>query len=110
MRAQVHPSAWRRWLTFNGIGLLGMALQLTILGTLTRILGVHYLVATAIAVEATVLHNFVWHQRWTWRDWPTGSLRGSASRLARFHALNGLAPPFGNLAIRRLFGDVPGGP
>jgi putative flippase GtrA len=109
MRAQVHPSAWRRWLTFNGIGLLGMALQLTILGTLTRILGVHYLVATAIAVEATVLHNFVWHQRWTWRDWPTGSLRGSASRLARFHALNGSVSLFGNMAMMTLLVDHTGG-
>jgi putative flippase GtrA len=102
MRAQVHPTAWGRWLTFNGIGLLGMALQLTILGILTRTLEVHYLVATAIAVEATVLHNFVWHQRWTWRDRPTGSLRGSASRLARFHALNGSVSLFGNLAMMTL--------
>ena len=29
-------------------------------------LRVHYLVATAVAIEVSVLHNFVWHLRWTW--------------------------------------------
>ena len=62
----------------------------------------HYLLATALAVEATVLHNFVWHQRWTWRDRPTASPGASAARLARFQLLNGSVSLCGNLALMSL--------
>jgi putative flippase GtrA len=91
-------SAWARWLTFNGVGLLGMGLQLTILGILIRIARLHYLPATVLAVEAALLHNFAWHQRWTWRDRPAASLRATAGRLARFHLLNGSVSLGGGLA------------
>ena len=101
MRADPNPSAWERWLTFNGVGLLGMGLQLTLMAAMIR-MGVHYLPATALAVEATVLHNFVWHQRWTWRDRPTVSPGASAARLARFQLLNGSVSLCGNLALMSL--------
>lgn len=101
MRADPNPSAWGRWLTFNGVGLLGMGLQLSLMALAMR-MGVHYLLATVLAVEATVLHNFVWHQRWTWRDRPTASLGASAARLARFQLLNGSVSLCGNLALMSL--------
>jgi putative flippase GtrA len=98
----------RRWLAFNGVGLLGVLVQLTVLGLLTRVAGVHYLVATAIAVETAVLHNFVWHQRWTWRDRPSHSGAATAIRLARFHALNGTVSLVGNLAVMAVLGGILG--
>ena len=54
-----------RWLKFNAVGALGMAVQLGSLGFFVRVLGLHYLLATALAVEVAVLHNFIWHRRWT---------------------------------------------
>ncbi len=39
-----------------------------VFAALTLLLGPHYLVATALAVEMAVLHNFFWHRRWTWAD------------------------------------------
>jgi putative flippase GtrA len=97
-----------RFLRFNSVGALGFALQLGLLALLLR-LGLHYLAATALAVELTVLHNFVWHERWTWRDRPTRSgvpstkLRaGRAQRLWRFHAANGLISLAGNLLLMRV--------
>jgi putative flippase GtrA len=65
-------------------------------------LGVHYLPATAIAVELTILHNFAWHERWTWRDRPAPP-RDRIRRLWRFHAANGLISMAGNLLLMRLF-------
>jgi putative flippase GtrA len=86
-----------RFVRFNGVGAVGFAVQLASL-TLMLKAGVPYLVATAIAVEASVLNNFVWHDRWTWRDRPcTG--RARLWRLGRFHALNGLVSLGGNLLI-----------
>jgi putative flippase GtrA len=89
-----------RFLRFNGVGLIGFALQLGVLAVLLR-LGVHYLAATALAVELAVLHNFAWHERWTWRDRAAGP-HGRAGRLWRFHASNGLISLAGNLILMRL--------
>jgi putative flippase GtrA len=88
-----------RWLAFNGVGVLGVAVQLGLLTLLVHGGGLHYLAATAIAVEITVLHNFIWHQHWTWRDRPSPSAAAGARRLARFHLLNGTVSLFGNIAI-----------
>ena len=96
-----------RFLKFNGVGLAGFALQLGLLALLLR-LGLDYLVATGLAVELTVLHNFVWHQRWTWKDRPAGGRR--MHRLWRFHAANGLVSLIGNILLMRLFVGVLGWP
>jgi putative flippase GtrA len=84
-----------RWIRFNVVGAAGFAVQVVLLAALLRG-GVHYLIATALAVEAAVVHNFVWHERWTWRDRMTG---GRADRLWRFHLLNGVVSLIGNVAL-----------
>jgi putative flippase GtrA len=97
-----------RFLKFNGVGLIGFTLQLGVLAVLVR-LGVHYLAATALAVELAVLHNFAWHERWTWRDRSAGA-GGTAGRLWRFHAANGLISLAGNLLLMRLLVGLAGLP
>ena len=57
-----------RWAKFSAVGATGILVQAIALAVFLRLIGLHYLVATALAVEASVLHNFVWHRRWTWRD------------------------------------------
>jgi dolichol-phosphate mannosyltransferase len=94
-----------RFVRFNGVGVMGFVVQLAALGLLLYA-GVHYLVATAIAVEAAVLHNFCWHERWTWIDRPATG-RARLGRLWRFHALNGVVSLGGNmLLVRLLAGSV----
>src|SRR5947209_8400715 len=66
-------------------------------------LHVNYMAATAVAVEVAVLHNFAWHERYTWKDRAHGGSRALLLRLARFHAGNGLVSIIGNLALMRLF-------
>ena len=90
-----------RFLRFNIVGVAGFLLQVGVLALLVYV-GAHYLVATAVAVEAAVLHNFLWHERWTWRDRPSDG-RGRLGRLWRFHALNGAISLAGNLLLMRLF-------
>ncbi len=75
-----------RWLKFNLVGGAGVAVQLAMLWLLTRA-GVPYLIATVQAVETAVLHNFVWHERWTWRYFARG---GRVRRLIRFQFANGV--------------------
>jgi putative flippase GtrA len=94
----------RRWGVFNGVGLLGFGVQLAVLATLLRVLDLHYLLGTVIAVEAALLHNFVWHQRWTWRDRPDAS--AWPARLLRFHLVNGVTSIAGNLVVMHLLTGV----
>jgi putative flippase GtrA len=88
-----------RWAAFNLVGFGGLAVQLSAVAVLVRVLHVHYLLATAVAVELAILHNFTWHHRWTWRDRPPSSRRDLALRFARFHALNGVVSFAGNITI-----------
>jgi len=91
-----------RWLKFNAVGALGVGVQLTLLTVLTSGLGLHYLPATALAVEAAVLHNFFWHEHWTWKDRIRLSRRGVLGRLSRFHLTTGAQSILGNLVFMRL--------
>ncbi len=91
----------QRWIKFNGVGALGIGLQLGVLAWLVRGVGLHYLWATAIAVEAAVLHNFCWHERWTWRDRRSNSGATLATRIVRFHLFNGAISLTGNLLVMR---------
>jgi putative flippase GtrA len=92
-----------RWLKFNFVGAVGIVVQLAALQLLIRGFHVQYLVATAIAVELAVLHNFVWHERFTWKDRAGGPGSAVMGRLLRFHAGNGLISIAGNLVLMRLF-------
>ena len=88
------------WIKFNIVGVVGFALQSGALFVLTHTtLHVTYLVATALAVELAVLHNFVWHQRWTWKDRPAANMLESLCRLAKFNVTNGLVSLVGNVAF-----------
>jgi putative flippase GtrA len=89
-----------RWGKFNAVGAMGMVLQLTALAVFERWAPGHYLLASAAAVELAILHNFVWHRHYTWRDRADDS--APMVRLVRFHLSNGLVSMLGNLAILRL--------
>jgi putative flippase GtrA len=93
--------AFVRWMKFNAVGAIGIGVQMGSLAILWGLLRVNYLIATGLAVEIAVLHNFVWHERWTWKD-RTGIRRGVFGRLLRFNLSNGLVSLVVNLALMRL--------
>jgi putative flippase GtrA len=99
------PVTARRFSAFATIGALGFILQIAALAFLTELARWTWLPATFVAVELAVIHNYVWHERWTWRD-VRGPEKGHGrflSRLARFHVANGLGSIAGNLALMWLF-------
>jgi putative flippase GtrA len=51
-------------------------------------------------VELTLLHNFVWHMHYTWRDRRDGS--AVWQQLLRFHLSNGLVSLVGSLLLMRV--------
>jgi putative flippase GtrA len=89
-----------RWGKFSLVGAMGMALQLAALALFNRWMAGHYLYASAAAIELTLLHNFMWHLHYTWRD-----RRDCATQLGqfvRFHLSNGLVSMLGSLVLMRL--------
>jgi putative flippase GtrA len=93
---------WRpivvRWLKFNLVGGIGITVQLLMLILLETGLHFNYLIATALAVETAVVHNFLWHERFTWADRADRGL----TRFLKFHLTAGLFSIAGNLAFMKL--------
>ena len=89
--------AARRPLAFLAVAAGGFLLQTVTVALLTHLSSVVPELATAIAVEIAVLHNFFWHERWTW-----GDRAASHSRLRRFGAYQlatGSTSLAGNLVV-----------
>jgi putative flippase GtrA len=98
MTWRVGRSTAARWLKFNLVGGLGIGVQLLVLALLKTALHLDYLIATALAVEITVIHNFLWHERFTWAD------RGGAGfrSFLKFNLTTGLFSIAGNLLLMKL--------
>jgi putative flippase GtrA len=98
--ARIHRSSLAK---FAIVGILGFLVQLSTLFVLIVLARWSWPVATLIAVECAVVHNFLWHERWTWarRLGPTTWLE-RADRFVRFNATNGLTSVAGNLIVTAL--------
>jgi putative flippase GtrA len=91
----------KAWFRFNAVGLIGVGVQLASLALFRSALGWTIRVSTAAAVECAVLHNFAWHERWTWAHRKLEA-RGILRRLLKFNISNGLISIAGNLALMEL--------
>jgi len=103
------PETARRLVAFAVVGALGMIVQIATFTLLNRG-GLHYALASALAVELAVLHNFVWHERWTWADRPAAGTRERLARLLGFHLANGLVSIVGTLLFTIAFVEALGLP
>jgi len=97
----VKSGVWR-WAKFNLVGGLGIGIQLIALAVFRSWLQLDYLLAAGLAVEIAVVHNFLWHERFTWADRPAGRPMQSLVRLVKFNASNGAVSVVGNLLLMRL--------
>ena len=84
---------------FNLVGLLGSVLQLLLFYLSVKHLGLSAVKATPIAVELTLIHNFLWHEWFTWRyPRPIGFCERIV-RLLMFHVGNGFTSLAGNTLL-----------
>jgi dolichol-phosphate mannosyltransferase len=111
-----HPEMTRllqkRFGRFSAVGLMGAVIQLLLLYFATKEFGLPSVAAMPVAAEVALLHNFIWHERFTWRDRAT-SPGEIAARFWRFHIASGLISLGGNTVamyflVRRL--EVPAMP
>lgn len=90
-----------RWLKFNAVGAIGIGVQLAALTILTTGLHANYLLATALSVEAAIVHNFLWHERFTWADRSRIGPAESLRRFMKFNLTTGLFSIVGNVVAMR---------
>jgi putative flippase GtrA len=95
-----------RWMKFNVVGGIGVGVQLAVLLYLKSGFHLSYLLATGLAVEAAVVHNFLWHERFTWADRVPVTWRQSVLRLLRFNFTSGAVSILGNVVLMKLLVDA----
>jgi putative flippase GtrA len=88
-----------RWVKFNAVGLIGIGVQLAALAIFCSWWKLRYLLSAGMAVEIAVIHNFFWHERFTWADRPARRWKHSLFRLAKFNLSNGAVSLVGNLGL-----------
>jgi putative flippase GtrA len=91
---------------FNAVGGIGIGVQGAVLLYLKSGFHLSYLVATALAVEAAVAHNYFWHERFTWGDRVRVTWRQSMLRFVRFNLTTGAVSILGNVALMKLLVDA----
>lgn len=86
MRREVRQ-IWARLFRFGIVGALGVAVNSLVLFTAHGVAGLPLLVASPLAVEVAILHNYYWNERWTF-----GAGAFSLLRLGKFNltSLGGL--------------------
>jgi putative flippase GtrA len=102
MKKHIFSPGVVRWMKFNLVGAIGIAVQLLLIAVLTAVFRMNYIPATGLAVEATVLHNFVWHERYTWAKRGSRGWAAVSSRLISFNITTGAVSIGGNLLLMRL--------
>jgi putative flippase GtrA len=61
------PDNWLQLIRFSIVGALGFAVNLVIYDIAFKGLGIHYLVAEALAWVLAAANNFVWNRQWTFK-------------------------------------------
>lgn len=94
----------QRPVKFIAVGASGVGVNLLLLYLLTDIAGVHYAASAFVAIEASIITNFLLNDRWTFKD-----RRGSKvfSRLLKYNAVSGAGVGV-NMGIMALLVEVGG--
>ncbi len=88
---------------FMCVGMAGAAAQLFVFSILVERFHLQTMAGAALAVELAIVHNFAWHERFTWRNRRVSGAWPACLRLARFHAANGLISLAGNTILTYVF-------
>ena len=76
---------WIRIIKFILVGLSGIFVNVAVIWFLTEKIGLYYLYSGILSSETTVLNNFFWNDRWTFKDKINASNHGLSNRLIKFH-------------------------
>jgi putative flippase GtrA len=75
---------------FAAVGVSGVAVNLGVLHLLAAVLRAPEILSSALAIEASIVSNFLLHDAFTFRDRRAGARAGAPGRLLRYHAVSAL--------------------
>jgi putative flippase GtrA len=82
------PGTGGRAARFAAVGASGVAVNLGVLHLFAGVLGVREILSSALAIEASIVWNFLLHDGFTFRDRRTTARAGPLGRLLRYHAVS----------------------
>ncbi len=96
-------SARERLIRFAAVGLSGVVVNLGALWLLAGVLRLREVLASALAIELSILWNFALNNTFTYRDRNAGAAAGFAARAVRYNvvSLAGLALQLGTFVLLR---------
>ena len=104
-------AAWREWkkvFKFGLVGISGIVVNMCVLWYLTEMAGFYYLVSSLFAIELSIINNFIWNDKWTFRSGISYNLSNWQHRLVSFHAVSagGLVINLGILYLLTSIGGI----
>lgn len=98
---------WVKIVRFGLVGLSGIFVNMGLLYALTEIAGIYYLVSAAIAIELSIVNNFIWNDVWTFKSSRDLRFERKVQRFASFQAVSvgGLAI---NMVVLYLLAEIAG--
>jgi len=70
---------------FSSVGFSGVIVNTGILYLLTEHCGLDYRISSLLAIELSIINNFIWNSLWTWSDNKATSNRNLSKRFIKFH-------------------------
>jgi dolichol-phosphate mannosyltransferase len=97
-------SLLKRLIKFAVVGTAGVGVNLALLYLLTNYAGLHYVASAFFAIEASIVFNFYFNDRWTFKD-----RRGPRllAKVIKFHAIAGIGVGL-NMALLALLVELAG--
>jgi dolichol-phosphate mannosyltransferase len=94
----IHQKEVRRIAKFCMVGAWGFVVNMFFLWLFTETVGLFYLLSSLIAIEISLLNNFVLNDLWTWRDRGKEGKREYFKRMLQYH-VTASAAMLANVAI-----------
>ena len=94
-----------RILKFAVVGLSGVVVNMGLLYLLTHYFGLYYLLSSIVAIEVSILTNFVLNDIWTWRD---RQKKSYWKRMLQYHISVGITAVLANWLLLIFFTEVVG--
>jgi len=96
----------KRAFKFGSVGVSGVIVNTSILYFFTEQCGLDYRISSLIAIELSIINNFVWNSLWTWADKKVTSKRNWSKRFIKFHLSSALTAFVVNYGLLILFTEV----
>lgn len=81
-------SGVRRFIKFCLVGTSGVLVNEGLLWLFTNVVGLFYLISAAIAIETSIINNFILNDVWTFRDRRTPGMTARLVRLLKFNLVS----------------------